>query len=97
MQFNLWYALLLFCLAGLLDAVYASYTFAVMKHKSLRAGALSSFIYFLSAIGILSYVDNKLYLIPLSLGAFAGTVCVVEFEKRKKQRPKSKQLKIKPD
>jgi len=84
MEFNFLIALGLFILAAVLDAVHASYTYAVMKHRSILAGSLTALIYFLSAIGILSYVNNKLYLIPLALGAFFGTIIVIEIEKKKK-------------
>ena len=80
MHFNIIYAVGLFFLAMLLDAVY---TFSVIKHKALMSGAMGGLIYILSAVGVVSYVNNKLYLIPLALGAFVGTVIVVEYEKRK--------------
>lgn len=86
MKFNILIAVGLFFVAAILDAVYTSYTYAVMKHRSIYAGTLTALIYFLSAIGILSYVNNKVYLVPLALGAFFGTVFVVELEKRKKKK-----------
>jgi len=82
MHFSFLYAVMLFLVAMLLDAVYAIYTFSLTKHKTMLAGTMSIFVYLLGAIGVVSYVHQKLYLIPLCLGAFLGTIIVVEYEKR---------------
>ena len=82
MHFNYLYAVALFFLAMILDAVYAIYTFALTKHQTSLAGLMSGLVYVLGGIGVVSYVSNKLYLIPLALGAFVGTIIVVEYEKR---------------
>ena len=82
MHFSIVYAVALFFLAMILDAVYAMYTFALTKHQSMLASTMSGLVYVLGAVGVVSYVSNKLYLIPLSLGAFVGTIVVVEYEKR---------------
>jgi 4-hydroxybenzoate polyprenyltransferase len=82
MHFSIVYAIALFFLAMILEAVYARYTFALTKHQSLLAGVMSGLVYVIGAIGVVSYVSNKLYLIPISIGAFIGTIIVVEYEKR---------------
>lgn len=84
MHFNILYGVGLFFLAMALDAVYAMYTFALTKHQSALAGIMSGLVYVLGAVGVVSYVSNKLYLIPLSLGAFVGTIIVIEYEKKHK-------------
>ncbi|HEV2412582.1 MAG TPA: hypothetical protein VGS28_02120 [Candidatus Saccharimonadales bacterium] len=87
---NLGYSILLFFVALILDAVFALYTFSVTKHEPVKAGIYSAFIYLLSALGIVSFVNNKLYVIPLSLGAFLGAFLIVEKEKRDNKKDKTK-------
>lgn len=87
-HFNFGYSVVLFIVALILDAVFALYTLAVTKHQSVKAGILSALIYILSAFGILSFVNNKLYVIPLSLGAFFGAFLIVEKEKRDNKKEK---------
>jgi len=85
MHFHLLFAIGLFFIAMLLDAVYAIYTFAMIKYKSLLSGFMSGLVYIFGAVGVVSYVNNKWYLVPLSMGAFIGTIIVIEYEKRHKQ------------
>lgn len=89
-HFNLGYSIFLFFAALALDAVFAMYTFSVTKHQSVKAGLLSALIYVLSAVGIVSFVNNKIYVIPLSLGAFFGAFLIVEKEKRNTKKDKAK-------
>ena len=75
----------LFVVSIALDAVYAAYTVAIIKSKAARAATFSLITYILSAIGIVSYVDNKIYVVPLALGAFIGTYLVVAVEARRER------------
>jgi hypothetical protein len=96
MEFNWLAAIGLFFASFLLDAVFAIYTVAVVKLQAFRAATMSLLTYGLAAVGILSFVDNKVYLIPLSLGAFAGSYVVVKYEaiqKSKKPTPDSRKQK----
>jgi len=77
----------LFVVASLVDAVFAMYTVSVVKTQAFRAGALSLFTYVLEAFAVVSYIDNKVYLAPLALGAFVGSYGVVKWEDNKKKRP----------
>jgi uncharacterized protein YebE (UPF0316 family) len=88
MEFNWLIALGLFIAATLLDAVFALYTVAVVKTQPFRAASLSFFTYTLEAVGVVNYVNNKWYLIPLALGAFVGSYTVVKWEAIKKDRSK---------
>lgn len=76
----------LFVVSLVIDAVYVLYTVSVMNAKPLTAANMSILSYLLGAIGVVSYVDNKLNLIPLALGAFIGTYIVVKWESNKKNR-----------
>ena len=84
MEFNWLGAVGLFFASGALEAIFALYTLAVTKNKALEASAWSLVSYFLLALGILNFIHNKWYVIPLALGAFCGTFVVVTWESRKK-------------
>jgi uncharacterized protein YebE (UPF0316 family) len=86
MEFSWPLAIGLFLASLVLDAVFALYTVAVIKTQAFRAASLSLATYLLYAIGLLKFIDNNLYIIPLSLGAFAGSYAVVKYEAVKKSR-----------
>jgi hypothetical protein len=86
MHFNWFLALGLFVVASLLDAVFALYTVSVINTKPARAASLSFVTYMLEAVGVVNYIDNRLYLAPLALGAFAGSYAVVKWEAIKKDK-----------
>jgi hypothetical protein len=89
MEFNWLGAIGLFFAALVLDAVFALYTVAVVKSKALTAASMSFLTYLLSAVGILSFVNDKWYVLPLGLGAFVGSYIVVKYEANKKDRKKA--------
>ncbi|MBX9906953.1 hypothetical protein K2X96_03580 [Patescibacteria group bacterium] len=75
--FNPLTALLVFVAYLVVDAMYAYYTIAVMDKRPVRAATVGSLMHFLIALGVLSYVQNYLYIIPLALGSWVGTFLVV--------------------
>jgi uncharacterized membrane protein len=85
MEFNWLQAIVLFFASAILDAVFALYTVAVVKSKALTASSMSLLTYLLMAVGILSFVKNRWYVMPLALGAFTGTYLVVKYEAVKKK------------
>jgi hypothetical protein len=88
MEFNWLGAAGLFFASAALDSIFALYTLAVMKHRALEASTLSLITYFLMALGILNFIHNRWYVVPLALGAFCGTYAVVKWEAKKKPEPK---------
>jgi uncharacterized protein YebE (UPF0316 family) len=78
----------LFGVSLLIDAVYVLYTVSIMNARPMTASIMSVLSYVLGAIGVVSYVDNKLNLVPLVFGAFIGTFVVVKWESNKKNRKK---------
>ncbi len=79
-----------FGLAGLvfgaylvIDALYAQYTYSVVGRKPIQAANIGFIMHFLLAFGVINYVENFLYVIPLALGSWAGTYLVVWREKRR--------------
>lgn len=86
MEFNWIVAIGLFFAATFLDAIFALYTVAVIKTKPLRAANLSFLTYTLEAVGVVNYVKNGWYLVPLAIGAFVGSYAVVKWESIKKHK-----------
>ncbi len=58
-------AVLVFLAYVLIDGMYAYYTVAVTNKKAVSAATVGSLMHFLIALGVLSYVENYLYLLPL--------------------------------
>jgi hypothetical protein len=75
-------AMIIFVAYMLVDALYAYYTLQVTKKNPYAAATSGALMYFLLAIGVLNYVQNYLYLIPLALGSWIGTFIVVKRERR---------------
>lgn len=77
-SFNFKIAAVVFFVYLLVDAMFAHYTLAVTKNKPIAAANVGSMMYFFIAIGVLNYVQNYLYVIPLVLGSWIGTYVVVK-------------------
>lgn len=72
-------ALVVFLVYVFFDILYALYVLCVSRKQAVRASAISSVLYSLGAYGVMSYLDNPLYLIPLACGAFLGTYLAVKY------------------
>lgn len=79
-QFDSKVALIVFAAYFLTDAMYAYYTLAVTRKKPARAASVGALMHFLIAFGVLNYVQNYLYVIPLACGSWIGTYIVVRYE-----------------
>lgn len=88
MSFNPLIAIGLFFAATLLDAIFALYTVAVINTRPMRAASLSFMTYTLEAVGVVNYVNNRWYLVPLAIGAFSGSYIVLKWEEIKKNQGK---------
>jgi CHASE2 domain-containing sensor protein len=82
MKWSWWWAILVFAVDGGIDVLWVFYTKAITKSKALWAAILSVLLLFAGAITILSYVENKLYLIPAAIGSFVCTYFAVKFDKK---------------
>ncbi len=81
-SFNLEIALGIFIAYIIVDGMYAYYTLQVTKRKPFSAATTGALMHFLLAVGVLNYVQNYLYLIPLALGSWIGTFLVVKKEQK---------------
>ena len=71
-----------------IDGLYVFYTYSIVKHKPFSAATISFVTHFLLAVGVVNYVENYLYVVPLALGSWCGTYLVVIREKIKVALPK---------
>lgn len=74
-------ALGLFTAYVAVDALFAYYTLAITRQQALRAANISFLYYFAIALGVLSYVNNYLYVIPVACGSWLGIYIAVKRQK----------------
>jgi len=79
-SFNWEIAAVVFAAYLLVDAMYAYYTIVVTKKRPLASASVGAMMHFLIAFGVLNYVQNYLYVIPLAIGSFIGTYLVVKYD-----------------
>ena len=89
-SFNVWLALGLFLAYFAVDALYAIYTISVVKRRALASANISFVMHFLIAIGVLSYVNNFFYVLPLAAGSWVGTYLATKYYDKLPQKPKKK-------
>ena len=82
-DFDIRIGLLIFVAYIIIDALFVSYTYLVVKKAPAKAATVGAGMYFLMAFGIINYVNNFLYVIPLVIGSWIGTYLVVKYEKHK--------------
>ncbi len=82
-QFNWAIALSIFFAYIATDALYAYYTLAVAEQRPLSAANTGAVLHLLIAFGVLSYVENYLYLIPIVIGSWVGTYLLVKWSKKR--------------
>ena len=76
-HFNFSIAIIIFFVYICIDGMWAYYTISVGERKPVTAATVGAIMYFFMAFGIINYVQNYLYLIPLALGSWIGTYLVV--------------------
>ena len=59
--------------------MFAFYTFAVTKKRPSMAASIGSLMHFPMAFGVLNYVQNHLYIVPVAIGSWIGTYIVVKY------------------
>ena len=79
-DFDIALAFLLFMAYIIVDGLYAYYTYAIIKRTPFRAATSGMVIHFILAFGVISYVENFWYVIPLACGSWVGTYSVTRYE-----------------
>lgn len=82
-SFNIYLAVGIFVAYVVVDILYVYYTLYVTRLRSLAAANTSVAIYLIAIFGVLNYVNNYLYAVPIAIGAWVGTYVTVEWEKRR--------------
>ena len=75
-------ALLLFGIYFVADGLYTAWIMAVTKNEPWKAAGYSGFLYVLLSIGVINYVDNHWYIIPVAIGGGCGTFTATKYTKR---------------
>lgn len=78
-EFDPLQALTVFVVYVLFDILYAVYVMCVTRKMPVSASTVSAVLYSLGAYGVMTYLSNPLYLVPLAAGAFLGTYVAVRF------------------
>ena len=82
-EFDLLLAVGIFAAYFVLDILYVYYTLAVTRLQSIAAANTSLLIYLIAAFGVINYVGNYLYIVPMAMGVWLGTFVTVYWEKKK--------------
>lgn len=77
-SFDIKIALAVFVAYLLIDAMYAYYTLSITRKRPVAAATVGSLMYVLIAFGILNFVQNYLYVIPMIIGSWIGTYVIVK-------------------
>ncbi len=80
---DLWLVLAMFIAYFVYDWLYARYTLFVANLKASSAATFGALLYAISAFGVLNYVENLLYIIPMVIGGWLGTYYAIKKEKQK--------------
>lgn len=82
-QFDLLLAAGIFLAYVVIDVLYVYYTLYVTRLRPISAANMSILIYLIAAFGVINYVGNYLYIIPMAMGSWVGTFATVYREKKK--------------
>lgn len=77
---NLTTAAVLFVFQVAIDGVYCFYLRKVHEDKPFAAATSGALIHFLLAYGVISYVKNYWYVVPIALGSWVGTYLTLKFK-----------------
>lgn len=72
-------AAIVFVVYVFFDILYALYVLCVSRQQAISASLISAALYSLGAYGVMNYLHNPWYLIPLACGAFIGTYIAVKY------------------
>lgn len=69
-----------------LDWLWTIYTISIVERKGFRAANVGAGIYFLSAFGVINYVGDWRYVLPMCVGGWVGTYVSVWHQRLKDKR-----------
>ena len=81
-EFSFGLAIVILLAYILIDGMYAFYTQSVVRGKAFISATTSAVMHFLIAFGVLNYVQNFWYIIPLAIGSWIGTYIVVKMDSK---------------
>lgn len=81
-EFNFLIALAILVTYVFVDGMYAYYTISIVNKKPIISATTGALMHFLIAFGVLNYVENYLYIIPIAIGSWIGTYFIVKRELR---------------
>ncbi len=81
-EFSFGLAIIILFAYVLIDGMYAFYTQSVVRGKAFVSATTSAVMHFLIAFGVLNYVQNFWYIIPLAIGSWIGTYIVVRMDSK---------------
>jgi len=70
-----------------LDWLYTLYTLYIVKHRKLAAANVGVLLYMLSAYGVVNYVGDWRYVMPMCAGGWVGTYLSL-WHQEKKGKPR---------
>jgi len=82
--FNFGIAAALFCIYCILDAINSYFTIKVVEMSAFHAACAGCTMHFFIALGVLCYVNNFLYLIPMMMGSWTGIFLLLTLRRLKK-------------
>lgn len=80
--FSMLYAVFLFFITIAVDIAYVYYVRRTGEGKALSAASTGALITFLAAIMVVSYTEDRLYIVPVVLGSFVGTFIAIKIDTR---------------
>jgi hypothetical protein len=81
--FNFGLAVGLFGIYFLLDAINAYFTIKVVQMAPFHAASAGCTMHFFIALGVLSYVNNFWYIIPMMAGSWLGIYTLLSYRRYK--------------
>jgi hypothetical protein len=76
------------------DGLYAYYTIKVVELNEYHSATSGAVIHLVLAFGVLNYVNNFLYVIPLALGSWVGTFFMIRSQRKKSASRKEDRLAV---
>ena len=84
-HFSMITALCVFLAFFATDWLFTEYTLCIVELKKLKAANVGALIYLLGAFGVVSYVSDPWYVVPMAMGGWLGTYLSVWIKETKNE------------